>query len=317
MRMPGFSAETSLYETTAHYRLVAQHGHPGKGIVPAKFPYEFTQGTLYVTDLVSSSLRDFIYSDFLAPVSPRECCRRCVGSFPCADEPCRRQRLHSCSRKCRAEVIGGCGCPPGRAVCNSSRADGECCRAGEVCASNGCFPPNQICKGLGGCLGKCLPSGCCPPHRIVCNNECCAYGVKACSPDGFCVGCGAEGESPCPGLTCKGDLHLNIDMSSNQLVCTAFCGHNHQHACRTTYPVSGGVRSRYRCFKHSRLSANGPADPSNCICVPNTVNNVENDVSDDSGFCISTFPGAGDVPDPPDCDGPGCSSKHEGDQTDP
>jgi hypothetical protein len=100
-------------------------------------------------------------------------------------------------------------------------------------------------------------------------------------------------------------------MLSNRLLCTASCGHNHQHACRTTYRVPGGVRSRYRCFNHSRLFATGPANPSNCVCVPNTINDRENDVSDDSGFCISTFPAPGDIADPPDCDGPDCTSKHE------
>jgi hypothetical protein len=28
-------------------------------------------------------------------------------------------------------------------------------------------------------------------------------------------------------------------------------------------------------------------------------------------FCISAGPASGDIPDPPDCDGPDCTSKHE------
>lgn len=152
------------------------------------------------------------------------------GSIACADESCRWQRLSHCSRKCNADSIGGCGCPPGRAVC-----EGLCCRPGEVCTLTGCSPPNQVCNNRGSCLGRCLPDGCCPPHRIVYNNLCCAFGVRTCAPDGNCVGCGDEGQPPC-GMACRGDLHLNIDMLSNRLLCTASCGHHHQHACRTTCP---------------------------------------------------------------------------------
>jgi hypothetical protein len=313
LRLPGFTADTSLYRTLAHYRGTAQPRQPETGMIPAQFPFDIATSTLNLTDFARTSALDYVYSDLVRMISPRECCQTCLGSVPCADESCRRQRLHHCTQKCGAEVIGGCDCPPGRVVCHSSRAVGECCRAGEACAEDGCSPPNQICNGRGGCLGKCLPSGCCPPHRIVCNDECCAYAVTACSEEGTCVPCGREGQHPCPGeVPCKGDLHPNIDMLSNQLVCTAFCGHTHQHACRTTYPVPGGVRSRYRCFKHSRLSGSGAANPSNCMCVHNSMNDQENDVSNDSGLCISAGGDGGDKADPPDCDGPECTSKHEG-----
>jgi hypothetical protein len=310
MRLPGFSAETSLYKTTTHYSAISRSDQAGEEVTSSQLSmHDLVKSTLYFTHLEGRSWIH-VYGDLLSPISVRECCHRCMA-FPCADESCRRQRLASCNSKCRAEVIGGCNCPPGRVACTSSRFVGECCKPGDQCALDGCSPPNQICNGYGGCLGKCLPTGCCPPHRIVCNNECCAYGVKVCSAEGTCVGCGAEGQAPCPGSTCKGGLHLNIDLS-DQLICTASCGHVHQRACRTTYRVPEGIRSRYRCFKNSKLSANGPADPSNCMCVHNSVNDVENDVSDNSGFCISTVHAPGDVPDPPDCDGADCTSKHEG-----
>jgi hypothetical protein len=286
MRLPGFSAETSLYKTNRHYRMIAKFGQVDGSIYP----------TLSINDLVKSSL-DFTYFDGLPPISIRGCCRQCLSSIPCADESCRRQRLGSCTRKCGADVIGGCDCPLGREVC-----EGLCCGAGEVCTLDGCSPPNQVCNNHGGCLGQCLPEGCCPPHRIVCNNHCCEWGVSVCASDGNCVGCGDEGQLPCAGMTCKRDLNLNLDMLSNRLICTASCGHAHQYACRTKYPVPDGVRSRYRCFNHSKLFATGPADPSNCLCLPNTINDVENDVSDNSGFCISTLPAPGDIADPPDCD---------------
>lgn len=251
----------------------------------------------FISDILDRSTWFIRPSD---PQSIRECCQDCL-SFPCADEQCRRQISHHCNVKCNSSVIGGCNCPPGRTVC-----EGLCCKPGEVCTLDGCSPPNEVCNNRH-CLGKCLPDGCCPLGHIVCNNRCCELGIRACASDGNCVGCGGEGQIPCAKMTCKGDLHLNIDMLSNRLICTASCGHSHQPACRTTYPVPGGVRSRYRCFSHSMLSATGPANPSNCICVPNTINDRENDVSDNSGFCISTFPAPGDIADPPDCDEPGCS----------
>jgi hypothetical protein len=287
--------------------MLVKFGQADGTIYPALSINDLVKSSLYVTDLVVKSSLDFIYFDHPFPISVRGCCRQCLSSIPCADESCRRQRSYSCSHKCGADVIGGCECPPGREVC-----EGLCCGPGEVCTLDGCSPPNQVCNNHGGCLGQCLPEGCCPPYRVVCNNHCCEAGVSVCSSDGNCVGCGDEGQSPCAGMTCQGNLHPNIDMLSNRLLCTAYCGHFHQYACRTKYPVPDGVRSRYRCFNHSKLFATGPADPSNCICMPNAINDRENDVSDDSGFCISTLPAPGDIADPPDCDGPDCTSKHEG-----
>jgi hypothetical protein len=272
---------------------------------------------LFAVLAVASGCRgsDHIDPNRTPPTSVRGCCRQCLSSMPCADESCRRQRLGSCTRQCDARSIGGCDCPPDRVVCNSSHADGECCKPGYVCALNGCSAPNEVCHNVGGCLGRCLPDGCCAPGHIVCNNKCCSLGVNACASDGNCVACGDEGQPPCGGSTCKGDLHVNIDMLSNKLICTAHCGHIHQNACRTRYPVPEGVRSRYRCFAHTKLFATGPANPSNCVCVHNGVNNAETDVSDNSGFCVSTFPGPGDIADPPDCDnedqsGTNCGINH-------
>lgn len=113
-------------------------------------------------------------------VSIRGCCRQCLSSIPCADESCRRQRRGFCTKKCGADVIGGCECPPGREVC-----EGLCCGPGEVGTLDGCSPPNQVCNNHGGCLGQCLPEGCCPPHRVVCNNHCCEWGWS-CASEGCC-----------------------------------------------------------------------------------------------------------------------------------
>jgi len=40
------------------------------------------------------------------------------------------------------------------------------------------------------------------------------------------------------------------------------------------------------------------------MCIPNTYDNDETDVSDDSGLCISAKARGGDIPEPPDEDKP-------------
>lgn len=190
---------------------------------------------------------------------------------------------------------GEASCDDGSVVRES---DGNCipcgwtgmptCDSGEPCRDGRSVPKD----------GRCVPAG--GPNQPCHPDRRCDYPGYFCNSSRICQSCGAEGQPPCAGLTCKGNLNVNIDMLSNRLLCTAFCGHVHQYACRTTYPVPDGVRSRYRCFNHSNLFATGPADPSNCLCVPNTINDRENDVSDDSGFCLSTFPAPGDIADPPD-----------------
>jgi hypothetical protein len=193
MNIPGFSAETSLYKTSRHYRSIGKFNQADGTVYPA----------LSINDLVKFSpdfyfdrqgWRDIVSGD----ISIRGCCRDCLSSFPCADESCRRQRLFDCNRKCNAETIGGCGCPPGRAVC-----EGLCCGQGEVCTLDGCSPPNQVCNNRR-CLGRCLPEGCCPLGQVVCNNHCCERGwsctSEGCCPPGVCC----ESTACPPGKFCCG-----------------------------------------------------------------------------------------------------------------
>jgi hypothetical protein len=199
MKLPGFSAETSLYKTSRHYRMIGKFDQGDETIYP----------TLSISDLVKSS-PDF--SDFarLKPtdfVSVRACCRDCLR-FPCADESCKRQRSYYCTSKCNAYDIGGCErpCPPGREVC-----EGLCCGPGEVCTLDGCSPPNLVCNDRI-CFGQCLPGGfCCPPDRVVCNNRCCEWGwsctSEGCCPPGVCCESAAcpPGKFCCGGKVCCRD----------------------------------------------------------------------------------------------------------------
>jgi hypothetical protein len=173
------------------------------------------------------------------------------------------------------------------------------CGNGRVCGEG--VARNSLCVACGKAGQPCCASGC--------------EGGGVCSAEaGFtCAVCGGEGQPVCGDGTCSGDLHPNL--SGERVTCTASCGHTHQLACATQYPVSGGVSWRYRCFAHSKLFA-GPGEPipENCTCVPNTTSDNVEDVSDTSGLCISSNPPAPDRPDPPDCDSRDCSNKQEGAQ---
>jgi hypothetical protein len=189
MNIPKFTAEASLYRTSRYYRMTAT--------------FDDAYGTMYpafsITDFVkiSSDFLDLHHPVPIAWVKTWACCRNCLASFPCADESCRRQRLFSCTRKCDAELTGGCDtkvwCPPGIAACN-----GVCCEPGEVCTLDGCSPPNRVCNDRI-CLGTCLPGGfCCPPDRIVCGGRCCRPG-KFCCRGGICC---PDGTQCCGGGCC-------------------------------------------------------------------------------------------------------------------
>jgi hypothetical protein len=204
------------------------------------------------------------------------------------------------------DICGADSQPPCDRGCNFGLnvANGLC----HPCGADGQIPCQGVCfHGLGVDHGLCTRCG--GNEQIPCDGIC-QSPLKI--QNGLCKLCGGEGNPPCDGLQCNGDLHITLfrpDPLRHLLICTANCGHSHQLACRTQYPVSGGHSSRYRCFDHSRLSASpGLPIAENCLCVPNTLNNTLNDVSDNSGFCISTFPAPGDIPDPPDCNNPDCSA---------
>ena len=173
MRLPGFNAETSLYKSSRHYRMMAKFGN--------------VDGPLYPM----ASIYDLVYVDTRDPARIwariQSCCHDCL-QFPCADEECRRQRAFDCDVKCGADAIGGCGggCPKGRVVC-----DGACCEPGDVCTLDGCASPNAVCNNRI-CFGHCLPEGCCTPDRVVCNNHCCQRG-ESCTSEGCCP----------PGVCCE------------------------------------------------------------------------------------------------------------------
>ena len=200
MRLPGFSAETSLYKTSRHYRLIAKFGQADGTIYLTLSINALVKSSLDFIELGTKSSLDLIYFDRPSPISGRECWRQCLGSNPCADESCRRQRGFSCTKKCGPQP-----CPKlGQTRCYF----GECCEPGEVCTLDGCFHPNSVCRDHFGddrlCVGRCLPGGCCPTGNVVCNNQCCGIGwsctSEGCCPPGVCC----ETTACAPGKVCCG-----------------------------------------------------------------------------------------------------------------
>ena len=291
--MPGFTAEATLYKTSGHYHtisIVSKANGAIRPMIPILRDVEIK--TLYKPwfdkPWLDSFWRDSIWID------SRSCCQDCLARCFCADEQCRRQCRSSCSIKCEASDIGGCGCPPDRAVC-----EGQCCRSGEVCTADGCCPPNQVsnnrCCGL---LDRHTAEGCCPPGRVICNNRCCLRG-ETCINNTCASACGNEGEPPCANMTCHGNLHPHWNPNLREYRCTAFCGHAHQPAC--FYPAPGDSKPKFRCFDHTMLYGYGQSNLGSCMCVPNTYDDDETDVSVE-GYCVSANQKGGDIADPPDVD---------------
>jgi hypothetical protein len=194
MNLPGFSADTSLYKTSNHYSMIANFGRASESINPVLSLKEFVEISPHYL-----SFGPIVAIEQNSYVTARACCRNCMN-FPCADEQCRRQRLFHCTSKCKADVIGGCGCPTGRAVC-----EGVCCRPGEVCTLDGCTDPAYACMNRRCGPGeRCTPAGCCALGNAFCKDRCCPSGwtcsSEGCCPPGVCCE-----STPCsPGKFCCG-----------------------------------------------------------------------------------------------------------------
>lgn len=198
MNMPGFSADSSLYKTTNLYCKIGNFGRAKEAVNPMFSLKEFVE--------ISPDYFRFgpaVQRELNAYVSKRACCQNCMN-FPCADEQCRRQLLSYCSTKCKAQDIGGCGCPPDRAAC-----EGLCCRAGEVCTLDGCADPASVCLNRRcGPEERCTPAGCCKLDNVFCKDRCCPSGwtcsSEGCCPPGVCcesTPC-AAGKFCCGGQVC-------------------------------------------------------------------------------------------------------------------
>jgi hypothetical protein len=194
MRLPGFSAETSLYRTSRHYRTIAKFGQADGIIHP----------TFSIQDFIELS-PDFFDISLLGPtafISVRVCCRDCMSGCNYTDELRQKLCRATCTIKCGASDIGGCGCPPERLGCR-----GQCCKPGEVCTLDGCSDPSRVCNNRRcGPFERCTPVGCCPEDSVVCNDRCCPRG-SSCSSDGCCP----EGHVVCnnrcclPGWSCTSE----------------------------------------------------------------------------------------------------------------
>jgi hypothetical protein len=160
MRMPGFSAEMSLYTTGIQYgstRVLVQAG----GLTPQLFCRPTDCTCLY------------------------EQCRKAGGTVVPGPQP-------PCHYTC--EVKPGCTCGPGETCCNPET--GFCCPPGETC----CNPETGFCCPSGQtCCSNPHKDSCCPPGQLCCDpatNSCadittdpanCGSCGEACGPCQTCL----------------------------------------------------------------------------------------------------------------------------------
>jgi len=158
-RMPGFTAESSVYKVSGTYRTVMNFGAIGfqvplnSGVIPEAMTV--TCGTCYRDDQ-GNCVADCIR----CPAGAHE--NGCEDPFT------------------RACPSGEHCCSPGQADCrmkdSSGRTIGQCCSGDQVCTDDGCCPKDNVCGDRCGCPGApCSPvDGCCQPGEVICGDgKCC------------------------------------------------------------------------------------------------------------------------------------------------
>jgi hypothetical protein len=230
MNVPGFSANDSLYATSAHYRVSGSElvaSSTTEPVVPAYFPGPATQracstclshcarnnaicntlaiGTIW-NPLLAAAAYELCFSEALRCaalctlpglgwIDGSDCCPK-VCDFPNPFNPgegCCDENEH-CVDRFDPNSRHGC-CPSDQNVCG-----GNCCAKGDSCCGGDCCPPNffcidNVCKEFPGPLlpPKSVPSTKLPPHLWYC-----PWGSTPCN--GKCCGRGLE---CCPDGECK------------------------------------------------------------------------------------------------------------------
>jgi hypothetical protein len=233
MSLPRTTAESSLYRSSGHYRLLAGGMGTNSGVHLADSCMD---------DCMAECTGDSATCRFecraqCGPRPPacepgyqwcfgtgghRTCCPESTNCCVHYDRPSLRELLSCCEagQEC-CYPYGGCydprlqqctpsgiwNCPSDRALCL-----GICCEVGQVCTPQWCTAPEQVCHGNRCVPGeRCTPQGCCPEIRITRSGNCCPLGqVSDVTKDQCCTpgwsrtsqGCCPPGECcetvPCP-----------------------------------------------------------------------------------------------------------------------
>jgi stigma-specific protein Stig1 len=172
MRMPGFTAEATIYRSTNTYQAAwASAEAAGSGVDPMQ-----VIPMLPVDGGICTPFCDLCESDVTSPTGCSHTCtaKNCnefkTSCHPCSN-PCEGgqfcggfckdtssdpKNCGACGNVCPPGVTcqnGTCGCPPGQTICNGICTDtssnssncgacGNACRAGEICQNGACVQAN-------------------------------------------------------------------------------------------------------------------------------------------------------------------------------
>jgi hypothetical protein len=234
MNMPGFTAQSALYQTKGHYQTVGRFGHfetchstPGTEEVSASrqsiVPAAFQRNTCSHAGVNQCNL-NFFY-DFRTCLAEAASICAVVGTlsrspvvlFYCilgGAGACFGGNLayytrcierHGCSGFTFCKTDNHCSCGFGGQECGDQCCEGReqccsgtCCAPGAECCAGKCCSPGDQC-----CFGRCYPPGfpCDDPCALggsVCGTSCCWPFEQCCS--GTCCG---PGSVCCAGHCCQ------------------------------------------------------------------------------------------------------------------
>jgi hypothetical protein len=234
MNTPGFTAEISLYRTSANYfELPSGSDRVGDGVLNTNWKIPLLRDVIYLNGL--GGIPVFGLCGSLG----KACCRAPIQDLA-ADGP-----LVSCDKGLGCDIttnrcVASCG-QPGQVCC-----DGPETRAPKWTASGAVYSPNfwnmrEMCQ-QGACdkqTHRCFVCGtqdsspCCPPDAAQATARCfgeklyCQYDPQGFDVSGTCRTCGQQGRLPCgtgcdPGLGIRNGL-CELCGSDSQLPCDAGC----------------------------------------------------------------------------------------------
>lgn len=195
MKMPGFTAETSLCRSNRSYRTT---------VCSSLSRREIQLMSNGILEKIGRGWAWGLPESFWCDRNNRDCKRLCelgldrLRGYYRSIQDC----LSSCDRRynCGSDKVcirGSC--------CPKSRACGDrCCGWYDTCLRPGlCCPNDRRCgKNCCSAPGRCTHDGCCPENQVVCSNRCCGLG-ESCTGDGCCRSDQICGDRCCqPGESC-------------------------------------------------------------------------------------------------------------------
>ena len=239
MRLPGFSAETSLYRSSVSYCLTrastgadgvtlqrfalgSRHSFPGpsaardgllaRGLRCSQCHLDDTGACVQVCTNCPPGIQPDGCTEDTSPCPDGACCP--PGQDPCYvgfNQFCCPQGQSCCNPY--SPILADRCCPQGQSCCNPTT--GLCCPVGYCCFPGCCSPDKPRCcyPSSGDCCSlteQCCPGGgCCPNLALCCDGSCCDPGQGQDCCGGSCadlytdpLNCGTCGIACGPGQKC-------------------------------------------------------------------------------------------------------------------